>query len=102
MPLAIFIGLLQLTKVFSGPVGDLLKQPGNIPAFFPDDGQTIGGIVVRQQHALAVPDHAPRGIQGFNAGDVVPGPLLQFLALVDLKVPEAEDNERKQDQDRRL
>ncbi len=80
----------------SRPGADLRQCGRDVPAILAHQRQPVGQPVVRQDHAVDVGDQPPRRENPLLAQAVflrLPG---EILALVDLQIPEAHDENEKQ------
>ena len=89
----------RTVDVFVQDAGQLLDHLVGVGRVLlgPDHGEA--GAVGDQQPARAVEDIAPRRQNPQFPPPVVLGPFFEFVTLVDLEKPEAQDQENDQDQD---
>ena len=86
----------DLLKGNARPFADLRKGGGDVVAVFAHNGKTIGRAVVCQHLAFIVEDAPARGKDAFDAQAVVLRLTGKFFAPMNLKIPKAHHQHKKQ------
>ena len=91
------VAVLELLQRRVRPLADLGQGGGDIRAVLADDGQAVGRAVVGQDIAVIVEDAAARGEDALRAQAVFLGLGGHLRPQMELEVPEAGDEDEKED-----